>query len=207
VGWHRYFVHKSFKTNKFIEWLLFLGGASIFIGSLSEWIQDHQNHHKHLNSEKDPTNINQGIFYSHIGWALIERPQTILEKNKLLQYWHKNYIFFALLSGLIFPVGMSYLISENFLLSLCVSFGLRILFSQNIIGLLGSYCHQQKKEMSIDSHFVSLLCFGEGYQKYHHEFPGDYRNGPRKMDLDISKWIIYILSKFGIVSELRKKAQ
>ena len=207
VGWHRYFVHKAFKTNKIIEWILFLGGASIFIGSLVEWIQDHYNHHKHLNTEEDPTNINKGFIYSHILWALSERPLQLSIKNKLFKNWHDYYLVYAVLSGLIFPVSISYLISQDFWLSLSISFGLRVMISQNIIGLLGSYCHRTGSEMSLDSHLISILCFGEGYQKYHHEFPGDYRNGIHLYSFDPSKWIIFIMKKLRIASDLRERSQ
>jgi stearoyl-CoA desaturase (delta-9 desaturase) len=45
---------------------------------------------------------------------------------------------------------------------------------------------------------------GEGYHNYHHEFQWDYRNGVKSWQLDPSKWIIWMLSKFGLTNDLKR---
>ena len=53
---------------------------------------------------------------------------------------------------------------------------------------------------------VSKICnsFGEGYHNYHHAYPYDYRNGRKLYNFDPSKWIIFLLSKVGLTSGLRR---
>src|SRR5439155_14850180 len=55
-----------------------------------------------------------------------------------------------------------------------------------------------------DCLLMALLTFGEGYHNYHHEFPYDYRNGVKRWQFDPTKWLIWILSKIGLTSDLRK---
>jgi len=55
-----------------------------------------------------------------------------------------------------------------------------------------------------DSGVVALLTFGEGYHNYHHEFQHDYRNGVKPWQFDPTKWIIWTLSKVGLVQDLRR---
>jgi stearoyl-CoA desaturase (delta-9 desaturase) len=45
---------------------------------------------------------------------------------------------------------------------------------------------------------------GEGYHNYHHEFQHDYRNGVKPWQIDPTKWIIWTLSKVGLVKQLRR---
>ena len=49
---------------------------------------------------------------------------------------------------------------------------------------------------------TALITFGEGYHNYHHEFPHDYRNGIKWYHYDPTKWIIRLLSMFGLCSRL-----
>src|SRR5690606_12932251 len=55
-----------------------------------------------------------------------------------------------------------------------------------------------------DSFVMSLFTFGEGYHNYHHEFQHDYRNGVKPWNFDPTKWAIWILSRVGLVSDLRR---
>jgi stearoyl-CoA desaturase (delta-9 desaturase) len=51
---------------------------------------------------------------------------------------------------------------------------------------------------------MALFTFGEGYHNYHHEFQHDYRNGIRWYHWDPTKWSVWLLSKVGLASDLRR---
>ena len=51
---------------------------------------------------------------------------------------------------------------------------------------------------------MALFTFGEGYHNYHHEFQHDYRNGVKPWQFDPTKWTIWLLSKLGLVRNLRR---
>jgi len=55
-----------------------------------------------------------------------------------------------------------------------------------------------------DSFVMALFTFGEGYHNYHHEFQHDYRNGVKPWEWDPTKWLIWILSKLGLTTDLRR---
>ena len=48
-----------------------------------------------------------------------------------------------------------------------------------------------------------MLTGGEGYHSYHHQYPGDYRNGPKWYHFDTTKWVIYFTYILGLASHLR----
>jgi stearoyl-CoA desaturase (delta-9 desaturase) len=54
---------------------------------------------------------------------------------------------------------------------------------------------------------MALFTFGEGYHNYHREFQHDYRNGVKPWQWDPTKWLIWILSKIGLTSGLRRVPQ
>jgi stearoyl-CoA desaturase (delta-9 desaturase) len=51
---------------------------------------------------------------------------------------------------------------------------------------------------------MAIVTFGEGYHNYHHEFQHDYRNGVKPWQIDPTKWMIWTLSKLGLVRKLRR---
>jgi hypothetical protein len=51
---------------------------------------------------------------------------------------------------------------------------------------------------------MALFTFGEGYHNYHRQFQHDYRNGVKPWQWDPTKWLIWILSKLGLTSGLRR---
>jgi len=75
---------------------------------------------------------------------------------------------------------------------------------------INSLCHYigaqpySSKCSARDSWLLAIVTFGEGYHNYHHEFQHDYRNGVKPWQIDPTKWIIWILSKIGLISNLRR---
>jgi stearoyl-CoA desaturase (delta-9 desaturase) len=76
--------------------------------------------------------------------------------------------------------------------------------------LINSACHTigrqpySTKCSARDSFLLALFTFGEGYHNYHHEFQHDYRNGVKPWEWDPTKWLIWILSKLGLRTDLRR---
>jgi hypothetical protein len=51
---------------------------------------------------------------------------------------------------------------------------------------------------------MALFTFGEGYHNYHRQFQHDYRNDVKPWQWYPTKWLIWILSKLGLTSGLRR---
>ncbi len=66
-----------------------------------------------------------------------------------------------------------------------------------------SYTHATSRDIWWFAPFV----LGENYHNFHHAFPRDYRNGWRWHHLDVHKWIIYGLSKLGLVYDLERTSE
>ncbi|HJT82800.1 MAG TPA: acyl-CoA desaturase [Chthoniobacterales bacterium] len=86
----------------------------------------------------------------------------------------------------------------------------RVVVLQHCTFLINSACHTigtqpySKRCSARDSFVLALFTFGEGYHNYHHEFQHDYRNGVQPWQWDPTKWLIWIFSKIGLTSDLRR---
>ena len=86
---------------------------------------------------------------------------------------------------------------------------LRVTVVHHATFFINSLCHYvgkrpyDSKSSARDSWLVSFFTFGEGYHNYHHTFQWDYRNGIKWFAFDPSKWIIKILSFFGVTYDLK----
>jgi len=86
----------------------------------------------------------------------------------------------------------------------------RIVVLQHCTFCINSLCHYMGKRpyssrcSARDSWLMAIVTLGEGYHNYHHEFQYDYRNGVKPWQIDPTKWVIWTLSKLGLVSKLRR---
>ena len=54
IGYHRYFTHQSFETNRFVRGLLAVAGSMAVQGPVITWVADHRRHHAFADKEGDP---------------------------------------------------------------------------------------------------------------------------------------------------------
>ena len=226
LGYHRLFSHLSFKAKWPVKLFVLLFGAASFENSALDWSADHRIHHKHVDEDEDPYDISKGFFYAHIGWLLFRlkpKPPVTnvkdLEADPLVMWQHKYVQWIGFFVGFVTPaaLGWAYATARGFanpgmtaLACFLIAGLLRTVVVQQGTFCINSLCHMfgrqpySTRHSARDSWWVALLTFGEGYHNYHHEFQHDYRNGVKAWQFDPTKWIIWTLSKLGLVAELRR---
>lgn len=215
-GYHRLFSHVTYKANPIVRFVMVLLGSMAFEGSVFEWSSDHRNHHRYVDTEKDPYNINQGFWYAHMGWLI--RLDTSkrdfsniqdLTSSRLLRLQHQYFALIATFTGIILPALIASLWG-NALAGLIVAGVLRVVVTMHSTFLINSLCHYigsrpySNTQTARDNWVTALLTNGEGYHNYHHQFALDYRNGVRYFQFDPTKWLIFTLSKIGLASDLKR---
>ena len=228
LGYHRLFSHLSFKAKWPVKLVVLLFGAASFENSALDWSADHRIHHKHVDEDEDPYDISKGFFYAHIGWLLFRlkpKPPVTnvkdLEADPLVMWQHRYVQWIGFVVGFATPtligwaygkfiVGTDAAAFENALACFLIPGLLRTVVVQQGTFCINSLCHMfgsqpySTRHSARDSWWVALLTFGEGYHNYHHEFQHDYRNGVKAWQFDPTKWIIWTLSKLGLVTDLRR---
>lgn len=218
LGYHRLFSHLTFHASPLVKIYTLLFGAAAFEGSALGWCADHRRHHKHVDHDEDPYDISRGLFHAHIGWLLFRRsldtPLTWvrdLQKDRLAWLQHQYYVPIAIFMGFVLPAAIGWAWGGpvaalgGFLLAGVA----RIVFVHHMTFCINSLCHwigdrpYSSKCSARDSLLMAFFTFGEGYHNFHHEFQYDYRNGVKPWQFDPTKWTIWLLSKLGLVKNLR----
>lgn len=215
VGYHRFYSHRSYRTNKFVEAVLLFFGAMATQGSALRWSFDHRLHHAHVDTDEDPYSINKGFWYAHCLWIL-EKPRKIeakvipdLMKNSFVQFQHRYYEILMVLTNALAFVFVGWLLNDYvgaFFLAVLARLFLLHHFTWFINSLAHTwgdkpFCQEQS---AVNNFVIALLTFGEGYHNFHHTFANDYRNGIKWYHFDPSKWVIWTLNKLRLADSLKQ---
>ncbi|VAX33847.1 Fatty acid desaturase; Delta-9 fatty acid desaturase [hydrothermal vent metagenome] len=214
VGYHRLFSHRSFTCKTWVKLYFLITGGWAMENSALKWCSDHIRHHAKTDTDEDPYNAKRGFWYSHVVWIFKKDPsgdlpirekyKTALRKDKWIMWQYNNYLL-VVLSGIALPVLLGFIhrgwtgAASAFLLAGV----LRLFLVLNSTFFINSICHIWGSQpygdanTSRDNWWISLITFGEGYHNYHHNFPRDYRNGPKWYNFDPSKWLIFSLFLIG----------
>ena len=229
AGYHRLYAHRSYETTPLVEWIYLLIGASAWQGPALKWCSDHRRHHTHIDTEKDPYNIQQGFWYAHMGWLFRKESvnQSIhapdLEKNDRVKFQNDYYLPVAIFTGFIFP-GLCTLAAHllfadqvtatsafgHFVSGVIVAGSLRIFLTEQSTFFVNSLAHTLGKQpysleiSAKDSLIVAILTHGEGYHNFHHKFQWDYRNAIKWYQWDPTKWTILSLKFVGLAKKLKE---
>lgn len=218
LGYHRLFSHLTFKAKWPVKLFTLLFGAAAFEGSALAWSADHRRHHKFVDHEEDPYDINRGLFHAHIGWLLFRTgPDTPLTwvpdllKDRLAVWQHKYYVPVAIAMAFALPsaIGWAWGGPVAALGAFLIAGVARVVVVHHMTFCINSLCHWIGDRpysgdcTARDSVLMALCTFGEGYHNFHHEFQHDYRNGVKPWQFDPTKWTIWALSKVGLARGLR----
>jgi stearoyl-CoA desaturase (delta-9 desaturase) len=121
VGYHRLFSHQTFEVPALLRGLFLFFGAGCIENSALKWSSDHRYHHRFVDKDGDPYNINRGFFYAHMGWIFFSDPpeRTLsnapdLESDPLVAFQNKYYLPLCMLVGFGIPTFLGYLVGRPF---------------------------------------------------------------------------------------------
>jgi stearoyl-CoA desaturase (delta-9 desaturase) len=218
LGYHRLYSHLSFQAHWTVRLFVLIFGAGAFENSALLWTCEHRTHHKHVDEDEDPYDINKGLFHAHIGWLLfkLDPPPPFdnvpdLKKDAMVMWQHRYIHWIGSFVAFVLPalIGFAWGGWESALGAFLIAGVARVVFLQHCTFCINSLCHYIGKRpyssncSARDSWIMAIFTFGEGYHNFHHEFQHDYRNGVKPWQFDPTKWIIWTLSKLGLANKLR----
>ncbi|CAR24877.1 KLTH0G06358p [Lachancea thermotolerans CBS 6340] len=138
----------------------------------------------------------------------------------LLRWQDENYAEILVLTIILIPCILAKFCKVPFFSGVFYLGLVRMSIIQQQWLLIGSLCHTKRfplasqpfddSRSAVDLPFgtiMDLLTFGESNHNFHHEFPGDYRNGPGKYQWDPAKFAILVLYYLGLVGKLHSAGQ
>jgi fatty-acid desaturase len=198
VGFHRLISHRSYKTNKYIEYALALMGSMCTVGSPMAWCAIHRQHHKKTDAEGDPHSPHRiGNFKAWFG--LWEKPNLNprlvkdLIHNKFYVFLHNHYLkiilSFVALLAVIDPllVVFAYAIPASLTFHSC-SAGV-------VLTHYYGYKTHDLPDESRNSWISHILAGGEGWHNNHHKSPGNWNTQEKWWEIDPPAWIIRLIKQ------------
>ena len=210
AGFHRYFSHRSFKTSRGFQFFLaFLGQSSAQRGVLW-WAAKHRYHHKYSDTEHDVHSpVQHGFWYSHVLWIFSKRGRITdyrlikdFQKYPELVWLDKwDRIPPILLGVLVWAIaGWSGLVVGFFVSTVLLFHGT---FTINSLSHVIGKQPYVTGDDSRNNWLLAIITLGEGWHNNHHHFPSATPQGFRWWQIDVTYYILKILSIFRVVWDLR----
>ncbi len=215
AGYHRLYSHNCYKINPVIEAVLLFFASLATQGSALRWCHDHRLHHSYVDTDRDPYSVKKGLFHAHMLWMFFKSeeidPKVVsdLMRKKILVFQHKYYVYCMLATNVLVFLAVGWLLGD-YLGAFLFTWWVRLFFLHHTTWCINSLAHYWGSKMysqehsAVDNYLISLLTYGEGYHNYHHTFSYDYRNGIKWYHFDPAKWLIWVLHKLGLASDLKK---
>jgi stearoyl-CoA desaturase (delta-9 desaturase) len=210
AGYHRYFSHRAYSTSRAFQFVLaFLSQASAQ-RSVLWWAATHRKHHLHSDTAEDPHSPRrQGLFYSHVGWIFM-RSQWAVDWTIVgdfapypeLKWLH--YLELApavLLAGLCFALAGWPGLIVGFMWSTVLVY--HSTFSINSLAHICGKARYVTGDDSRNNWALAVVTMGEGWHNNHHAYQSSARQGFRWWEFDPTYYILWTLSRVGIVWDLK----
>jgi stearoyl-CoA desaturase (delta-9 desaturase) len=209
AGYHRYFSHRSFKTSRVTQFLFAVLAQSSAQKGVMWWAALHRHHHKWSDTEYDIHSPHHGGFWhSHVGWIFEPaNERTDLDavpdlaaypELRWLDRWeHVPTVLAAVLCFLI--GGWPGLVVGFFWSTVATWHGTFMINSM-------AHVHGNKRYVTGDDSrnnwWLALVTLGEGWHNNHHAYQRSTRQGFRWYEIDITYYVLWAMSKVGLVWDL-----
>lgn len=220
--YHRYFSHRSFKTSRPMQFIFAVLGCTAVQRGPLWWAAHHREHHRHSDDEGDLHSPKlHGLIFAHMLWFL--QPDARQTNTKavpdLMKFpelrWIDRYDGFvpaAMAAGMfglgwllnaIWPsLGTSgwQMLAWGFFVSTVVCY--HATYTINSLAHTWGKRRFKTTDDSRNNFWLALLTFGEGWHNNHHHFPGSVRQGFYWWELDLTYYVLWMMSKARLVWDL-----
>lgn len=210
AGYHRYFSHRTYRTSRPFQFVLAMLGCSAMQKGPLWWSAHHRQHHRFSDTADDPHSpITRSVWWSHLGWILdpdsetthFDRVRDWMRYPELLWLNRHHWVPGIVLGAVCFLIaGWS---------GLFVGFFLSTVLLYHGTFLVNSLCHlmggrrYNTDDRSRNNLFVAVVTLGEGWHNNHHHYQGSANQGFYWWEIDVSYYILKMLSWVGLVWNVR----
>ena len=229
IGFHRYFTHRAFDTNRVLRATFAVAGSMAVQGSIIKWVADHRRHHAFSDQEGDPHSphledgpgvrgVVKGLWHAHMGWLFSDeqtsperwapdllRDRTIRRIDRLFPLW--VFLSFAL------PPLLGFALTQTVAGALTAALWgslVRVFMLHHVTWSINSICHFYGRrpfatdDFSTNNWVLSMISLGESWHNNHHAFPSIAIHGIRRAQLDPSGFLIAAFERLGLAHRVKR---
>jgi stearoyl-CoA desaturase (Delta-9 desaturase) len=220
--YHRYFSHRTYKTNRFWQFMFGCLGMTAMQKGPLWWAAHHRIHHRESDQPADSHSpIQRGFVWSHIGW-ITSRQNLVTDFSQVkdlakfpeLMFLNRfDWLVPALMILAMYGLGVAL---ENLLPGSGVN-GMQmavwgffvsttVLF--HAVSSINSIAHcvgnrrYETTDQSRNNWLLAIITMGEGWHNNHHAYCGTVRQGFYWWEIDMTYYILWAMSKVGIIYDL-----
>ena len=211
AGFHRYFSHRSYKTSRWFQTVLAIGGQTCMQRGVLWWAATHRNHHRHSDQPDDAHSPRQdGFWWSHVGWSTSKLSEgadydrlsdfTKYPELRLLDRW--KFTPGILLAVVLLLVGGWHAVVWGFFASTVL-----LWHGTFTINSLSHIIGRRRYETTDDSRnnwALALITMGEGWHNNHHHYMSSANQGFRWYEIDLSYYVLRGLAAVGVIWDVRR---
>jgi len=218
AAYHRYFAHRAYKTSRWFQFVLAWLGCSAMQKGPLWWAGHHRSHHRYSDTDLDPHSPHRTSFWwSHVGWILSQEHEEIPWKTikdyaeyPELRWLDRNH-WVPGLSLAVACFGFGWLFGGGSMALSCLIWGFVVstvilyhgTFLVNSIAHLWGNRRYATRDDSRNNFWVALVTLGEGWHNNHHHYQSSANQGFFWWEIDISFYMLKMLSWAGLVWDLR----
>jgi len=210
AGYHRYFSHRAFKTNRVFQFFLaVLAQTSTQKGALW-WAANHRHHHRYSDQPEDiHSPVRKGFWWSHVGWFLSKRYDATnygaikdFARFPELVWLNEYWVVPSLVGlGVLFAIGgLPWVVWGGIIPTVFLWHGT---FTINSLSHIFGKRRYVTTDTSRNNFLLALITCGEGWHNNHHYHQNTANQGWFWWEIDLSFYVLKVLSWVGVVSDLR----
>jgi len=216
---HRFLTHGSFKAPDWLRYTLTFFSVLAFQGGPFDWVGTHRIHHAESDTDKDPHTPNHGFSWSHMLWMFPKKPEGLDPRRFVPDLMADPVMVFidrffwvpqVVLGGILYYIGHTIGGSHEALAWVLWGVGFRTVVVWHVTWSVNSAAHTwgyqdfDTGDRSTNCWWVAWLSGGEGWHNNHHQDPKSASHGMRPGQIDMTYWIIVVLSWMGLASNIQK---
>ena len=221
--YHRYFAHRAFRTSRVTQLVFAVLGATAVQRGPLWWTAQHRHHHAHADDAHDVHSPRRhGFLWSHMGWFMtranfatrLERVPDLAKFPELRFLDRYDALVPLTLALLLYVTGIALehgapSLGTNGAQLLVWGFAISTVALYHVTFTINSLAHRigwrryATRDDSRNNAWLALLTFGEGWHNNHHHYPGAARQGFHWWEIDLTYYILLVLSALGLVWGLR----
>jgi stearoyl-CoA desaturase (delta-9 desaturase) len=207
--YHRYFSHRSYKMGRVMQFLMALGGTLAVQKGVLWWAAHHRKHHKFSDQPGDVHSPKDGLGWAHIGWITSTAHDTTelawirdFAKYPELVWLNRYHVVPpAILAVALYLTGGASMLLCGFFLSTAILY--HGTFSINSLMHVWGRRRYVTKDTSRNTLLLALVTLGEGWHNNHHYYQSSTNQGFFWWEIDITYYILKMMSWVGLVYDLR----
>jgi stearoyl-CoA desaturase (Delta-9 desaturase) len=210
AGYHRYFSHRSYATSRLFQFVLAFLAQTSAQKSVLWWAAKHRHHHLHSDTPDDVHSPRHtGFLYSHVGWIFARRHASAdlrkvadLAAYRELMWLHKYELVPAVVLGTLCFLAAGWP-------GLVVGFFWSTVLLWHATFCINSLAHLRGRKRYVtgddsrNNWLLALFTMGEGWHNNHHACQSSVRQGFRWWEVDATFYILKLLSRAGLVWDLK----